>query len=155
MSPVPSFVPDPPVIIFVPGVWDLLHAGHLTLLHRARALADVGGRGILVVGVVSDAGVHAYKGRMPLQNAQLRVQNIGRLGFVDVVELQRTTDPTPLLERFRPHALVHGDDWTKLREGHQTLKRLGIEFVLLPYTPGVSTTLLRAAPETTEEAAHA
>lgn len=142
---VPSFVPDPPIVIFVPGVFDLLHAGHLTLLHRARALADVGGRGILVVGVVSDPGVVAYKGRMPAQNVQLRIQNVARLSFVDVVERQATTDPTPLLERFRPHALVHGDDWSRLREGQETLDRLGIEFVQLPYTPGISTTILRAA----------
>lgn len=141
----PSFVPDAPVVIFVPGVWDLLHYGHLTLLHRARALADAGGRGILVVGVVSDAGTAAYKGRPPEQSQALRVQTIARLTFVDVVEVQPTTDPTPLLERFRPHALVHGDDWSRLREGHETLDRLGIEFVRLPYTPGISTTLLREA----------
>jgi cytidyltransferase-like protein len=126
------------VIVYVPGVFDLLHAGHLNLLWRARQLGDV-----LIVGVVSDNGTAAYKGRTPVQNAQLRMQAIGRLGFVDVVELQRTTDPTPLLERFRPAKLVHGDDWSALREGNETLERLGIEFVTLPYTPGVSTTLLR------------
>jgi cytidyltransferase-like protein len=145
MTPRPSFVPDPPVVIFVPGVFDLLHAGHLTLLHRARVLADVGARGILVVGVVSDQGTAAYKGRLPAQNELYRLEAIARLPFVDVVELQETTDPTPLLERFRPHALVHGDDWARLRVGHATLERLGIEFVRLPYTPGISTTLLREA----------
>lgn len=128
-----------PRVIFVPGCWDLLHRGHLNLLHRARALGD-----ILVVGVVSDAGICGYKGRAPLQNAQLRMRNVERLGFVDVVEMQHGTDPTPLLERFRPDVLVHGDDWDRLREGHETLARLGVEFVQLPYTPEVSTTSLRA-----------
>lgn len=131
-----------PRVIFVPGVFDLLHRGHLNLLHRARAFGDV-----LVVGVVSDPGVLAYKGRAPVQNLQLRMQNIGRLSFVDVVERQESTDPTPLLERFRPDVLVHGDDWSRLREGHETLARLGVEFVTLPYTPEVSTTALRAAAE--------
>lgn len=127
-----------PRIVFVPGVWDLLHAGHLNLLWRARQLGDV-----LVVSVVSDAGVIAYKHRPPVQNVQMRTQAIERLSFVDVVELQRTTNPTPLLERFRPAMLVHGDDWNRLREGHEALERLGIEFVTLPYTPDISTTLLR------------
>lgn len=127
-----------PRIVFVPGVWDLLHAGHLNLLWRAKQLGDV-----LVVGVVSDTGTEAYKGRRPAQSERLRLQTVGRLGFVDVVELQATTDPTPLLERFRPAQLVHGSDWDRLREGHETLGRLGIEFVRLPYTPEVSTTLLR------------
>lgn len=128
-----------PRIVFVPGAFDLCHVGHLNLLWRARQLGDV-----LVVGVVSDAGVIAYKHRAPVQNAQQRIRAIERLRFVDVVELQRTTDPTPLLERFRPAMLVHGDDWERLREGHETLERLGVEFVRLPYTPEVSTTQLRS-----------
>lgn len=127
-----------PVIVFVPGVFDLLHRGHLNLLWRARQLGD-----LLVVGVVSDAGVLAYKGRMPSWNYAQRIQAIGRLSCVDVVELQHGTDPTPLLERYRPAKLVHGDDWDRLREGHETMERLGVEFVRLPYTPGISTTLLR------------
>jgi glycerol-3-phosphate cytidylyltransferase len=131
-----------PRIVFVPGVWDLLHVGHLNLLWRARQLGDV-----LVVGVVSDTGALAYKARRPVERVGVRMARVERLGFVDVVEMQGTTDPTPLLERFRPHALVHGDDWSKLREGHATLQRLGIEFVRLPYTPGISTTLLRAADD--------
>lgn len=129
-----------PRIVLVPGVWDLLHAGHLTLLWRARQTADV-----LIVSVVSDVGTEAYKGRRPAQSERVRMQAIGRLNFVDVVEIQQTTDPSPLLERFRPQALVHGSDWERLREGHETLERLGIRFVRFPYTPGVSTTLLREA----------
>lgn len=127
-----------PRIVFVPGVWDLLHRGHLNLLWRARQLGDV-----LVVGVVSDAGTEAYKNRRPAQTEALRLDIVNRLNFVDVVDLQPTTDPTPLLERYRPTMLVHGDDWERLIEGNETLERLGIEFVRLPYTPEVSTTLLR------------
>lgn len=127
-----------PRIVFVPGVWDLLHRGHLNLLWRARQLGDV-----LVVGIVSDEGAAAYKGRRPAQTEELRLDIVRGLGFVDVVDLQPTTDPTPLLERYLPDMLVHGSDWERLREGHETLARLGIEFVRLPYTPEVSTTLLR------------
>lgn len=137
----------PPFVAFVPGVFDLLHAGHLSILARAKQLAveraGPGRFGVLVVGVVLDSGVSAYKGRFPVDNYQLRMQRVERLHFVDVVELQQTTDPTPLLERFRPRILVHGDDWTELREGNETLERLGVEFVRLPYTPGISTTALR------------
>ena len=127
-----------PRIVYVPGVWDLLHRGHLNLLWRAKALGDV-----LVVGVVSDTGCKAYKGRFPAQVQELRIRALERLGFVDVVVAQRTTDPTPNLERFRPDALVHGDDWAELREGQDTLDRLGIEWVSLPYTPEISTSKLR------------
>lgn len=129
-----------PRVVFTAGVFDLLHRGHINLLWRARQLGD-----ILVVGVVSDAGTRAYKGRTPVQDADLRMRNVSALRFVDIVELQATTDPTPLLERYRPDVMTHGDDWVRLREGHETLERLGIEWITLPYTPDVSTTILRRA----------
>jgi rfaE bifunctional protein nucleotidyltransferase chain/domain len=125
-------------VIYTAGVWDLLHRGHLNILWRSKALGDV-----LVVGVVSDAGTAAYKGRRPVQNVQARMEAVKRLGFVDVVELQHTTDPSENLYRFRPDVMTHGDDWSELLEGNDTLAELGIEFRLLPYTDGVSTTLLR------------
>lgn len=128
-----------PRVVLTSGVFDLMHRGHLNLLYRARQLGD-----LLVVGVVSDAGVRAYKGRMPAENVQLRMQNIERSGIANVVLFQPTTDPSPLLERMRPDVFVHGDDWSRLLEGNETLERLGIEFVTLPYTPGISTTMLRA-----------
>jgi glycerol-3-phosphate cytidylyltransferase len=128
-----------PVIGYAPGVFDLLHAGHINLLWRAKRLCDV-----LVVGVVSGRGVMQYKGRWPDQEIYNRIHAVSSLGYVDVVVEQYTTDPTPMLERFRPAKLFHGDDWKELREGHETLARLGIEWVSLPYTEGISTTQLRA-----------
>ena len=125
-------------VIYTAGVWDLLHRGHLNILWESKRLGDV-----LVVGVVSDAGCMAYKGFAPVQNSQLRIRNVRELGFVDVVELQATTDPTPLLERYRPDVMTHGDDWEELREGQDTINRLGIEWRLIPYTPGISSTVLR------------
>jgi rfaE bifunctional protein nucleotidyltransferase chain/domain len=127
-------------IVYTAGVFDLLHRGHLNLLARSRLLGD-----LLVVGVVSDAGARAYKGQMPVQSLPLRMDALLRLPLVDVVVPQPTTDPSALLERFRPDIMTHGDDWTELREGHETLERLGIEWRLIPYTPGISTTLLREA----------
>lgn len=123
---------------YTAGVWDLLHRGHLNLLWETRKLCDV-----LVVGVVSDTGAAAYKGRFPVQSTEQRMRAIERLGFVDVVVLQPTTDPSEILERIRPDLMTHGDDWDRLREGHETLERLGVEWVLIPYTRGVSTTQLR------------
>lgn len=122
-----------PRIVFCPGVFDLCHIGHLNILRASKALGDV-----LVVGVVSDEGAAAYK-RRPVQDEQTRLAVIKALRMVSFAYLQPTTDPTPLLEVVRPHVLTHGSDWTQLREGQETLTRLGIEFVRLPYTPGVST----------------
>jgi rfaE bifunctional protein nucleotidyltransferase chain/domain len=127
-------------VIYSAGVWDLLHRGHLNMLWQSKQLGDV-----LVVGVVSDAGTLAYKHRCPVQNSQARMRAIEQLAFVDAVVLQEGTDPTRMLERFRPDVMTHGDDWPELLEGHETLARLGVEWVLVPYTPGISTTILRGA----------
>jgi cytidyltransferase-like protein len=127
-----------PVIVMASGVWDVFHVGHINLLWRAKSFGD-----LLVVGVVSDIGTNAYKGRFPKEHEQVRIERIERLGFVDVALLQDGTDPSPLLERIRPDILVHGDDWSELRQGQDTVERLGIDWKLVPYTPGVSTSMLR------------
>jgi glycerol-3-phosphate cytidylyltransferase len=127
-----------PLICYTAGVFDLLHRGHINLLWRSRQLAD-----ILVVGVVSDEGTRLYKDRLPVENLVTRIRNVRQLSFVHVVVEQKTTDPSENLERFYPDMMTHGDDWEKLRQGHETLERMGIEFCLLPYTQGISTTLLR------------
>ena len=113
----------------------------------------------MVVGVVTDSGCEAYKGFRPAQYDRHRMRMIERLSWVDVVELQRGTDPSELLERYRPDVMTHGDDWKELREGQETIERLGIEWVLIPYTAGISSTALIAAammvssPATTSPAA--
>ena len=127
-----------PKVVMASGVFDLLHRGHINLLWQARELGD-----LLVIGIVSDGGTMAYKGRMPVQAWSVRAHAVAQLGL-GLVEYQPGTDPTPLLERFRPDILVHGDDWATLKEGQATVERLGIEWRLVPYTPGISTTQLRA-----------
>jgi cytidyltransferase-like protein len=134
-----SGVPKAPVIVMASGVFDLLHRGHYNLLWRAAQLGD-----LLVVGVVSDDGARAYKEDWPVQMQWRRLAAVARLPFVSLAEIQETTDPTPLLERWRPDLLVHGDDWDRLLAGQETVERLHIEWKLLPYTEGISTTLLRA-----------
>lgn len=131
-------MPRAPRIVMASGVFDLLHVGHVSLLFRAKQLGDV-----LVVGVLTDAGTEAYKYRRPVDSEADRLAAVRALGCVDVAVLQEETDPTPLLERFRPDVLVHGDDWVELRAGQETVARLGIEWVLLPYTQGVSSSMLR------------
>lgn len=131
-------------IVYVPGCFDLLHSGHRSILRRAKELDD----GVtLIAGVVSDDGAALYK-RRPIQSQEERIGNVGDLRYVDMVLLQPTTDPTPVLEMLsaegrRPKYLVHGDDWSRLLAGNETLARLGIKLVLLPYTRGISTSMLR------------
>jgi glycerol-3-phosphate cytidylyltransferase len=127
-----------PTVVYTAGVWDLFHRGHLNLLWQSRQLGDV-----LIVGVVTDRGVLAYKDREPVDNLWERMGKIEDLPWVDMVMEQEGTDPTDNLRRILPDVFTHGSDWDKLREGHETLEELGIEYVSIPYTPGISTTILR------------
>lgn len=125
-------------IAYLPGVWDFCHSGHRNIIKRAKDEAD-----FLVVGAVSDNGVYAYKGKFPIMSEQERLGLVLSLKWVDFAIIQHETDPTRELEVIRPDVLIHGDDWDELKEGHGTLDRLGIEFKLLPYTKGISSTLIR------------
>jgi rfaE bifunctional protein nucleotidyltransferase chain/domain len=127
-----------PTVVYTAGVFDMLHRGHLNFLHASKALGD-----ILVVGVVSDAGCKAYKNLWPTDNVQRRMKQIMALDCVDVVVYQATTNPTENLRRFLPDIMTHGDDWDRLREGHGDMEALGVQWVTLPYTQGISSTQLR------------
>lgn len=129
----------PYAIGYLPGCFDILHIGHRNILRRARESCDM-----LIVGVLTDDGAAAYK-RRPIQSETTRLGNVRDLRYVDLAVLQPSTDPTSTLYRLvalglKPDALFHGDDWQRLKQGQESLERLGIEFVLLPYTHGVSTT---------------
>jgi len=136
-------------LVYTAGVWDLLHQGHLNLLEGSKALGD-----LLVVGIVSDSGAAAYK-RRPVQPELMRLAIVRALRVVDFAVIQPTTDPTPMLEAIRPCVVTHGDDWERFREGHESLARLGIQFVRLPYTKGISTGRLIRDIAEREAAVHA
>jgi glycerol-3-phosphate cytidylyltransferase len=127
-----------PTVVYTAGVWDLFHRGHLNILWQSRQLGDV-----LIVGVVTDRGVLAYKDREPVDNLWERMGKIEDLPWVDMVMEQEGTDPSDNLRRIMPDVFTHGSDWERLKEGHDTLEELGIEYVSIPYTPGISTTILR------------
>ena len=131
-------------IVYTAGVWDLFHEHHLSLLERSRALGDR-----LVVGVVTDEGTAAYKPEPPVNREHHRLRVIQGLRCVDAAFLQPGTDPSPVLRALAavgvvPEVMTHGDDWSELREGNETLAELGIRLVLLPYGLGGGTTAIKA-----------
>jgi cytidyltransferase-like protein len=74
--------PEPgrePVRVYVDMVGDLFHPGHVALLRAARACGDR-----LVVGVLSDEVVEAYK-RRPVMTLAERVAVIAPCRYVDDV----------------------------------------------------------------------
>ncbi|GGL03723.1 bifunctional protein HldE [Sphaerisporangium melleum] len=132
-------------LIATGGCFDLLHAGHVSLLRQARALGDA-----LIVCVNSDASVRRLKGPgRPVVAEPDRVEILRALGCVDAVVVFEQDTPCLLIDHLRPDVWVKGGDYTgqELPEA-EAVRRAGGEVVVLPSVPGHSTTgLILAAQE--------
>lgn len=124
-------------IVFTNGCFDLLHAGHVSYLERARELGDV-----LVVGINTDDSVRTIKGpQRPITPLEDRCRVLAGLSCVDVLVPFAEPDPHRLIAQLRPHVLVKGADWPEEEVvGGDLVKSLGGRVVRLPLREGVSTT---------------
>ncbi len=119
--------------VYTSVVGDLFHIGHLRLLERAKKLGDY-----LIVGVITDEGVAAYK-RVPIIPHEQRMKIIEAISCVDKVVSQHQRDGTENILKLKPDILTRGDD--AFIEGEvECIKKLGGKFIPLPYTKGISTT---------------
>lgn len=124
-------------IVFTNGCFDLIHAGHVTLLEQA---AEQGER--LVVGLNTDASVVRLKGSTrPLVAQEARALVVASLRPVDYVVFFDEDTPAELIQALRPDVLVKGDDYA-LDEvvGRDTVEASGGKVVRVPLVPGFSTT---------------
>lgn len=128
-------------VVATGGCFDLLHAGHISLLNAARRLGDC-----LVLCVNSDTSVRALKGPgRPLVSAADRVRVLTALKCVDAVAVFDEPTPAALLERIRPDLWVKGGDYTGIDLAEaDVVRRHGGQTMLLPYMEGRSTSGLLA-----------
>jgi len=96
-------------VVFANGCFDLIHVGHVRYLQSARAMGDA-----LIVGVNSDAGVQALKGKgRPLQSGNDRTEMVASMACVDYV--LPFDDPTVdgILEELQPDIHAKGTDYSE------------------------------------------
>lgn len=133
---------DKPKVVFVSGVFDLFHRGHVELLKRAAALGDQ-----LFVGVNGDDMVAKYK-RRPVFSQDDRLAIVKAMACVTDAVIYDAFDLKPMVEKFRPSYMVHGDEWPRdsyLKQicmTEEDLVHYGVELVFLPYWNGTSTTAI-------------
>ena len=95
-------------IVFTNGCFDVLHAGHVSLLGECAKFGDR-----VVVGLNSDISVKKIKGASrPIQQEQDRALLLAAMQFVDVVILFDEETPLNLIEAIVPDVLVKGGDYT-------------------------------------------
>lgn len=131
-------------VVFTNGVFDIIHAGHIDYLIKARAMGD-----ILIVGLNSDASVKKIKGEYrPIVPESQRAFVLSNLKPVDYVVLFQEDTPARLIERIVPDVLIKGADWSLdnivgkdivLNNGGEVKT---IEFVNLQSTSNIIQTIL-------------
>lgn len=122
---------------FTNGCFDIMHAGHVTLLADAKSHCDR-----LIVGLNSDASVSRLKGpTRPVNKDVDRAQLLAALSMVDMVVLFEEDTPLSLLGALKPDLLMKGADYSKEQVvGWQLVEAYGGKVQLLPLKDGYSTT---------------
>ncbi|HAH32727.1 MAG TPA: D-glycero-beta-D-manno-heptose 1-phosphate adenylyltransferase [Elusimicrobia bacterium] len=93
--------------VFTNGCFDILHAGHIALLEKARSLGD-----FLFLGVNSDSSVKRLKGSSRPVNCQKdRARVLAALAAVDAVVIFSSDTPFALIKTLKPDILVKGADY--------------------------------------------
>ncbi len=124
-------------IVFTNGCFDILHAGHVDYLSKARCLGDV-----LIVGLNSDSSVKKIKGKdRPINKESDRAKVLSSLYFVDYITPFNETTPEDLIKKVRPDILVKGSDW-KIEDivGSSFVRSYGGKIKRIPFVKGHSTT---------------
>lgn len=94
-------------IVFTNGCFDILHAGHVSVLEFSRSKGD-----ILVVGLNSDDSVRRLKGpTRPVNKQADRALVLGALESVSYVCVFNEDTPYHLIKAVRPDVLVKGGDY--------------------------------------------
>lgn len=124
-------------VVFTNGCFDIIHAGHIDYLSKARNLGDV-----LVVGLNSDESVRRLKGpQRPINGVDARSKVLASLYFVDYVIVFEEDTPLNLIKSVRPDILVKGGDYTRdTVVGADFVESYGGKVVILPLLKGYSTT---------------
>ena len=122
-------------IVFTNGCFDILHAGHIDLLRRARSLGDK-----LIVGLNSDSSVRSVKGAdRPFIDQEQRSAVLSALRSVDEVMIFDELTPERLIHDIKPDVLVKGGDWSVDEIiGSRFVLENGGEVLSLPLLPGFS-----------------
>jgi D-beta-D-heptose 7-phosphate kinase / D-beta-D-heptose 1-phosphate adenosyltransferase len=124
-------------VVFTNGCFDILHAGHVDLLKRAKRLGDV-----LVVAINTDASVQRMKGpNRPIIPEDERAELLAGLGTVDFVCTFDEDTPLEAIVTVHPDILVKGADWgINDIVGRAEVEGWGGKVVALPLIEGKSTT---------------
>lgn len=128
-------------IVWTNGCFDILHAGHILYLQRARGEGD-----LLVVGLNSDESVRQNKGAgRPVVPEQERALILSALACVDYVTIFGEADTVSILKELRPDVYAKGGDYTLQtinQDERRVVESYGGAIAIVPGTESHSTSRL-------------
>jgi rfaE bifunctional protein nucleotidyltransferase chain/domain len=118
--------------VFTNGCFDILHAGHISLLNYAKSLGDY-----LIVGLNSDDSIKRIKGKdRPINKEIDRKLILQNLKSVDDVIIFSEDTPNELIKQIKPDIIVKGGDYNPEDVVGKELAKV----VIFSYINGYSTT---------------
>ena len=126
-------------IVMTNGCFDILHAGHVDYLQRAKAMGDY-----LVVAVNNDDSVFRLKGDgRPVNTLKHRLAVLAGLASVDWVVSFPEDTPEHLISEISPDILVKGGDYeTNEIAGAEYVEQNGGKIKIIPLFEECSTSRL-------------
>ena len=127
--------------VYVAMSVDLIHEGHINIIKESAKLGEV------TIGLLTDNAVASFKRLpfMPYENRKIIIEEIK--GVKEVIP-QTTHSYVDNLLLLKPDFVVHGDDWKTGSQANvrkdviNTLKKWNGKLVEIPYTKGISSTIL-------------
>jgi rfaE bifunctional protein nucleotidyltransferase chain/domain len=128
-------------VVFTNGVFDLIHAGHVDYLVKAKKFGDV-----LIVGLNTDDSVRRIKGEQrPILKQEERAFIMSNLKPVDYVVFFSEDTPEKLVSELIPDVLVKGADWLVDKiVGKDIVERNGGQVVTIEFVNNQSTSKIIA-----------
>jgi rfaE bifunctional protein nucleotidyltransferase chain/domain len=131
-------------VVFVTGVFDLLHIEHIRFLQKSKAEGDK-----LIVGIETDARVKSIKGAdRPIHNESTRLEQLHALKVVDMVFLlpkkfSSQHDWETVMSNLHPNVYAVSSHSSHLENKRQICQKYGIDFKIVhKHNPSISTSKL-------------
>lgn len=124
-------------IVITNGCFDILHAGHITLLKKSKKLGDK-----LIVAINSDDSVKKIKGtKRPINSLINRMNVLSEIECVDWITFFNEINPRKIYNYLQPDIITKGADY-KINDviGGKEIKKTGGKVIIVDLLKGISTT---------------
>ena len=133
------------MILYTGGTFDLFHAGHVNFLRKCHEMATK-----VVVSLNTDEFIIEYKKNAPIVGYSDRKAVLEACRYVDeVIPNIGGADSKPAIEECKPDVIAIGSDWARkdyykqMQFDQDWLDERSISLIYIPYTEGISSTLIK------------